>query len=247
MAKLDIKKTQEVVEKELAKHPGARSKEEAAKELIQLVVFELDREEYAVEILEVREILRMPEVTPIPNSPEFIEGIINVRGSIVVVINLEKRFNLERESEQKSLHVVLTEIGDSTFGAIVDEVTEVLRVPKDSIEDAPAIISQKIHADYVNGVVVLEGRLLIMLDFKKVFEEKGLVELGGMVQKHTEIARAHRMEEKPEEEEETEAERRARVEKLAEERITGAKTHLSSEGLPKEGKEDKDTKEEESK
>jgi len=141
--------TQEVIEKEVAKTPEARPKEEAAKELIQLVVFELDKEEYAVEIGEVREILRMPGVTDIPNSPDFIEGIINVRGKIVVVLDLEKRFNLKREAEKKSLHVVLTEIGDITLGAIVDEVTEVLRIPKDSIEVAPAIISEKIHADGV--------------------------------------------------------------------------------------------------
>jgi len=216
------KTTQEVVEEKVAKIPEVRGEEEA-KELIQLVVFELDKEEYAVEIGEIREILRRPEITPIPNSPNFIEGIINVRGKIVVVMDLEERFNLERESKKKSLHVVLTEIGDNTFGATVDEVTEVLRIPKDSIEAAPAIISEKIHADYVRGIAVLEDRLLIMLDLGKVFEEKGLIELAGLIDKQAKVARAHRREEKPKEEEETEAEHKAKLEKLVEERIKGVK------------------------
>lgn len=219
MAKVKNQTTQEVVEEEVAKTPKARKPEEEAKELVQLVVFELDKEEYAVKISEIREILRMPEVTPMPNAPDFIEGVINVRGKIVVVIDLEERFNLERESEKKSLHVILTEIGDSTFGAIVDEVTEVLRVPKDSIEAAPAIIAEKIQADYVSGIVVLESRLLIMLDFNKVFEEKGLAELGELVKKQAGIARTRRAKEKPEEKEETEIEKKAKVEKMLKERL----------------------------
>lgn len=231
---VNFKTTQEVIEKEVARTPTARPEEEVSKELVQLVVFELDEEEYAVDISEVREILRIPEITPIPNSPDFIEGIINVRGGIVVVLDLEERFNLTRDAKKKSLHVVLAEIGDSTFGAIVDAVTEVLRVPKDSIEQAPAIISEKIRADYVKGIVVLENRLLILLDFKKVFEEKGLIELGELVTRQAKAVRARHAEEKPEEEEEGkgEAKRKARVEEFAEEFVEKATGEEPKEEKP---------------
>lgn len=215
---------EEVVKKEVEKTSETWQQGKEAKELVQLVVFELDKEEYAVNISEIREILRMPDVTPMPNTPDFIQGVINVRGKIVVVVNLESRFNLERQEEKKSLHVILTEIGDNTFGAIVDEVTEVLRVPKNSIEQAPAIISEKIQADYVKGIVILDKRLLIMLDFNKVFEEKGLAELGEIVKKQAKIAQTRRVEEKPEEKQETEAEKKAKIERMLKERIENNKT-----------------------
>lgn len=244
MAKANNQTTQEVIEKEVAKTPGARKSEEEAKELVQLVVFELDQEEYAVDIAQIREILRMPEVTPIPNSPNFIEGIINVRGKIVVVMDMEERFNLERESQKKSLHVLLTEIENSTFGAIVDEVTEVLRVPKDLIEEAPAIISEKIHAEYVKGIAVLEDRLIILLDFTKVFEEKGLIELSQLIGKQAKIAQSRRVAEKSEETKETEAEHKAKVEELVEERLKGVKSASEMESkVEKQKKEKKSTEE----
>lgn len=238
MAKLNYKTTQDVIEKTVSKSAGAKIEEEA-KELVQMVIFALDKEEYAVEISEVREILRMPEITPMPNAPGFIEGIINVRGKIVVVIDLEKRFNLDRESEKKSLNVVLAEIGENTFGAVVDEVTEVLRVPKDNIESAPAIISEKIHADYVKGIVVLEGRLIILLDLLKVFEEKGLVDLGELVQRQAKSSRARRIQEEPIEKKETEAERKIKIEQMAAEHIKKGKKIPLEQKEAQQKKEDK--------
>ena len=221
MSDSDEKTTQNIVEKEVTKTPTATLADEEAKELVQLVVFRLDEEEYAVEISEIREILRMSEITPMPNAPSFIAGVINVRGKIVVVIDLEKRFNLVRQSKEKSLHIVIAEIDDNTFGAIVDEVTEVLRVPKDAIEEAPGIISEKIHAEYVRGIAVLEERLIILLDFKKVFEEKGLTELGELVKKQEKAAMAKKKQEEPEEEKETEAEKKAKIERMIKERTRG--------------------------
>lgn len=223
--------TSAAVAKEVARASSGSIGDEEIKELVQLVIFELDEEEYGVEISELREILRRPEVTPIPNSPDFIEGIINVRGQIVVVMDLEKRFNLVRDSKGKSLHVILTEIGESTFGAVVDEVTEVIRVPKDSIEAAPAIISEKISADYVKGIAVLEDRLIILLDVEKVFDEQGLTELGAIVSKQAQVAQSRQTQEAPEDRE-TEAERKARVEKLVEERIVKGKKEEKKSAEP---------------
>jgi len=232
MPKEDTKTTQEAVEKEVVKTPEILATEEA-KELVQLVVFELDQEEYAVEITEAREILRATEVTPIPNSPDFIEGIINIRGKIVVVLNLEKRFNLVREHPEKRLHIIIYEVGENTYGAVVDEVTEVLRIPKDAIEPAPAIISEKIKADYVEGVGVLENRLLLLLDFKKVFEEKELAQLGDLVRKQAQVARKKMVTEQPKEEEkeETKEERKEKIEEMVKEKL------IKKEAKPEEKEE----------
>ena len=212
---------QEAIEKEIGKATLEEKEGKEAKALTQLVVFELDKEEYAVNISEIREVMKMMDITPIPNSPEFIEGIINIRGKIAVVIDLEKRFNLVREHKSAGKHIVVSEMGESAFGMVVDEVTEVLRIPTENIEAAPAIISEKIQASYVKGVAILDKRLLILLDLKKVLEEKELAELGKIVNKQARIIRAKAEAEKPEEEEkkETEAERKARVEKLVKEKI----------------------------
>jgi purine-binding chemotaxis protein CheW len=135
---------------------AAGNKEKKAVERKQIVVFELDREEYASAIDDLREIIKMREVTPIPGSPAFIAGIVNVRGQIVVVIDLEKRFMLKRDNASSPLHIIIVEVEENIFGIIVDEVTGVLRVPVDSIKATPAMVTSKISSDYVKGVIVLD-------------------------------------------------------------------------------------------
>jgi len=200
--------------------------EAGAKDLIQLVVFELMGEEYAVDIMDVREIMKMEEVTPVPNSPDFIEGIINVRGTIDVIVDLARRFNLKETGKAKRGHIINVERGENLYGLIVDEVSEVLRIPKDTIEAAPGIISQEIRADYVKGVALVEDRLLILLDLDKVLSEIELTKIAEQVHKTEELI--HRKEErevaetkgegKKGEKEESEEEHKEKVEKLAEER-----------------------------
>lgn len=131
-------------------------KERKQEELIQLVVFELDDEEYAVQITDLREIIRIPEITPIPNTPEFIRGILNLRGKIVVAVDLEKRFHLVRENKKAPRHIIIAEVNENVFGVIVDEVAEILRVPVASVQRTPALVLSKIHADYLKGVVILD-------------------------------------------------------------------------------------------
>jgi len=144
---------------------------------VQLVVFSLAGEEYGVGILDVREIVRIGKITIIPDSPDFVRGVINIRSKIVGVIDLEKRFTLQREGDQVSKHIVIAETGDGTFGLLVDEVTDVLRLPEEDIKEAPAIITKKIGIDYVKGVGTLDGKLIILLDLGKVLAEKELIEL----------------------------------------------------------------------
>ena len=144
---------------------------------LQLVVFKLGKEEYGVEIHEVREIIKKDKVTSVPNAPAFVEGIINLRGKIVVVINLLQRFGTFNEDEHKGTHIIISEVEDNSFGILVDEVSEVLRISQNGIKKAPGIIASKIHADYLRGVGIVGERLLIMLDLMKVVSEKELVEM----------------------------------------------------------------------
>lgn len=194
---------------------------EVAEELEQLVVFQLGGEEYGVAIGEVREIVKMTDITPIPNSPEFIQGIINLRGKIVVVIDLEKRFGLIRSKEAQAAwkHIMIAEMPGGTFGVMVDEVTEVLRIPVKNIREAPSIIAEKIHTDYLKGVGIMEERLIILLDVKKVLSEKELIGLSELAEMNRSkvIKKEVKEEKKPEITEE-------KVEELAKE-----KTHLKVE------------------
>ena len=133
-----------------------QSAEKKVVETKQVITFELDKEEYAAPILDLREILRIPEIISVPGVPPFVKGIFNLRGQIVVVIDLEKRFALTREHPMEPRDVIIVEVGGTIFGVVVDEVTGVLRAPITSIKPTPSLVSTKIHADYLNGVIVLE-------------------------------------------------------------------------------------------
>lgn len=189
--------TNNEAEKIIKKVADERTSEKSeAGETIQLVVFELDKEEYAVEITDLQEIKKMTDITPIPNAPKFIRGIFNLRGKIIVVVDLEKRFNLVRDNERElEENLIITEVSENSFGVIVDRVTEIINVAKSSIQAAPALVSSKIHADYIKGVVVLQSgnkqekdeedtnsRLIVMLDLMKMLQEKELLSLGKAVQ-----------------------------------------------------------------
>ena len=144
----------------------------------QFVVFTLGNEEYGVGILDVREIVKTDTITMIPNSPDFLKGVINLRSKIVGVIDLEKRFLLKREDEEHTgKHIVIAMIGDGTFGLLVDEVTDVLRLPKEDIKLPPETITKKIGIDYVEGIGTMEDKLIILLDLEKVLSEKELIQL----------------------------------------------------------------------
>jgi len=141
--------------------------------IVQHIVFNLGEEEFAVEISEVREIINAEAITPIPDSPEFISGIINIRGNIIAVIDLKARFFLYPKKEAESKHIIITE---NSYGIMVNEVTEILRLSEAAINEAPELVT-KIHGEYIKGVITLENRLIILLDFTKVLSEEELVKL----------------------------------------------------------------------
>lgn len=141
-------------------------------ELLQLVVCQLADEEFGVEISKVKEIIRLPDITKIPQAPHYIEGIINLRGSIIPVINLASRFNLAREKLGDRACIMVVELDSITVGMTVDAVKEVMRLSKSDIDPAPKIIDSGISEKYIQGVGKLEQKLLILLDIDRVFTEE---------------------------------------------------------------------------
>jgi purine-binding chemotaxis protein CheW len=153
--KSDKPKAQTVIKEVAAKQD---KQEKLIVEMKQLVTFSLDKEEYAAIITDLREIIRIPEIVSIPGAPNFIRGILNLRGQLVVVIDLERRVGLVRENNIDPKHIIIVEIGETIFGIIVDEVSGVLRVPVSSIRPAPGLVSAKISTDFLKGVVILEKK-----------------------------------------------------------------------------------------
>ena len=138
-------------------------------EVIQLVGFKLGDEDFAVDISRVQEINRMLKITKVPNSQEFVEGVVNLRGKIVPVVNLRERLGFPKKEEDAKTKIIVTEINNSLIGFIVDEVWEVIRIPKDIIEQTPTIASS-IEKDLINGVAKLEDRILILLNIENLFQ-----------------------------------------------------------------------------
>lgn len=145
---------------------------------IQVVGFYIGADEYALGINSVREIQPMSEIRKIPRAPLFVEGVINLRGRIVPIIDLRKRFDLEAKADQASSKILIVEIDRHLVGLIVDNVSEVMSFFADEIEKTPPVFSTNIGSQYIQGVAKLEERLIILLDVKKLlsYEEKTILE-----------------------------------------------------------------------
>jgi len=146
---------------------------QADSELLQLVTFVVGTEEFAVSILSVREINRMMQITRVPQSPPFIEGVINLRGSIIPVMDLRKRFSVEALKDTSDSRIVVVEVSSRVIGFTVDRVNEVLRIDAGIVEPPPSMVAG-IDSEYVQGVGKLDDRLLILLDLERLFNDKDL-------------------------------------------------------------------------
>jgi purine-binding chemotaxis protein CheW len=138
-------------------------------DLLQLVSFHIGGEEFGLDILKVQEIIRIQELTRVPNSPDFVDGVINLRGKVIPVIALRKRFGLEELAHDKQTRIVVIEVKGTVLGFIVDSVSEVLRVPADTIEPPPRL--GRVEREYVSGVGKLDNRLLILLDVDRLMSD----------------------------------------------------------------------------
>jgi purine-binding chemotaxis protein CheW len=141
-----------------------------AQEERQLVIFDLACEAYGVDINAVQGIIRMQTITKVPRTPEYVEGVINLRGEVIPVVDLRKRFGLTATEETKDSRIVVVYIGEQQVGMVVDAVTEVLRISADSIEPPSSVITTADSA-YLMGIAKLEERLIILLDLEQVFSD----------------------------------------------------------------------------
>ncbi|NLK51644.1 MAG: chemotaxis protein CheW [Syntrophomonadaceae bacterium] len=143
-------------------------------EEFQLVVFTLKADnslcEYGTPITQVKEIIRFTTPTRLPKAPAFLEGVINLRGKVISVIDLKKRFDMEINEYTDEARIIVVEIDGQTVGIIVDEVTEVLRLGLNDVEPPPSIMGG-ITAKYLQGVGKLGERLLVLLDLNKILSE----------------------------------------------------------------------------
>ena len=146
--------------------------EESASDIRQLVCFRLGEGSYALDIQFVREINRLTDVTSIPTAPRFVEGIINLRGAVVPVVNLGLKFGLAETEHSKDTRIVVIESEGHTLGMVVDEVSEVLRLSASEIEPADNLNSSGINVDFVDGVGKVDERLILLLAPDRLFTAK---------------------------------------------------------------------------
>lgn len=140
-------------------------------ELIQLVTFSIGEEEFGVDILKVQEIIRTMEITKVPRAPIFVEGVINLRGKVIPIIDLRSKFGLQAREHDQHTRIIVIEITDMIVGFVVDSVSEVLRIPASTVEPPPPVVSG-LESEYISGVGKLEDRLLILLDLNRLLSSE---------------------------------------------------------------------------
>lgn len=148
-------------------------------ELLQLVTFSIGEEEFGVNILKVQEIIRTMDITKVPRAPEFVEGVINLRGKVIPIIDLRNRFGLSSKPEDKDTRIIVIEINNIIVGFVVDAVSEVLRIPAGTVEPPPPVVAG-VDSDYISGVGKLKERLLIMLDLDRLLSTEDMDMLNAM-------------------------------------------------------------------
>ena len=132
----------------------------------QLVIFKLENEDYGLPISKVQEINRMVAVTKLPQTPDFMEGIINLRGRVIPVVDLRKRFGFIAREHQQDTRIMVVDVSGQTIGLVVDAVNEVVKIAGDCIEPPPA--SFTLNAQFVEGIGKLKDRLVILLDIDRI-------------------------------------------------------------------------------
>jgi len=147
-------------------------------DVIQWVTFRLDNETYGIRVMQVQEVLRVSEIAPVPGAPDYVMGIINLRGNVVTVINTRIRFGLSLTENDDDSRIVILESEDNVVGILVDSVAEVVDLKQDQIETSPNVGNDE-SAKYIEGVATLEGSLLILIDINKLLTDEEWSELDG--------------------------------------------------------------------
>lgn len=142
----------------------------------QLVVFTLAGETYGVDIYQVREIIRVPDVTKVPKAPDFVEGVINLRGGVIPVLDLRRRFGMASQEASADARIVIVELADELIGMRVDGVSEVLRLDADKIEPpSPYIVN--VDSQFVSGIARIDDHLILLIDLNLILHPEEQEEL----------------------------------------------------------------------
>lgn len=137
----------------------------------QYVIFKLNHEEYAIDIMNVKEISEYIEPTKVPNSPDFVEGIISYRGHVVPVINLHEKFNLPSSSITANTRIIIFALNNKQIGLLVDDASQVLTIDDHHIEPAPSII-MSLDTDFIGGIGKVNDRMIIIIDIENLLNEE---------------------------------------------------------------------------
>ena len=153
--------------KEMMGQVGTEDASDTGEDLLQLVSFKIGEEEFGVDILFVREINRMVEITRVPKSPEYVEGVINLRGKVIPIVSLRKRMGMPEKELDKDTRIVVVELEDQLIGFVVDAVSEVLRISR-NITESPPETASGVDAEYITGIAKMDERLLILLNLNRL-------------------------------------------------------------------------------
>lgn len=141
-----------------------------------VIVFSLNHEEYAISVDQVSSIEMMQPITRVPQTEDFVKGVINLRGEVIPVIDLRLRFGLEEIEPTDSTRMIIFHLEDMEVGLIVDVANDIVDIPENIIESPPEVVGA-VHVDYIEGVAKLEDRLLILLDLEKVLTTEEIKQL----------------------------------------------------------------------
>jgi purine-binding chemotaxis protein CheW len=140
------------------------------------VTFKLERETYGINVTQVREVLRMTDIAPVPGAPNYVLGIINLRGNVVTVMDARKRLNLPSVETDDASRIVIIEVDGQEVGILVDSVAEVVDLPSSAIEPAPTVGNDE-SSRYIQGVTSRDGQLLILVDLNKLLTQEEMQEI----------------------------------------------------------------------
>lgn len=154
----------------------AVTEEKVLRQEIQLACFKIGPESYALDIMKIKEIIRPQKLTPVPRAPSFIEGVINLRGTVIPVADMRKRFDQQINSESRKNRIVVCSLAGRIIGLLVDEVTEVRRFSRKEIAPSPQFIKGP-QADYFLGVARVDDELIMLIDLEKVLSTHEKIEL----------------------------------------------------------------------
>lgn len=147
-------------------------------ELNQLISFVVGKEEYGMEILRVKEVIRSPQITPLPKAPTFVKGIINLRGDVIPIVDLREKFGIGSDVETSEMRIIVVDVDGRLVGMVVDSANQVVRIPSDQIEPPPPIVGGT-SKEYIKGVGKLDDRLVVLLNVDTILsnDEKLNLEL----------------------------------------------------------------------